>query len=360
MPDALHFELSRDDLRRTRFSEQPVPELTPGDAIVHIDRFALTANNITYAVSGDALSYWKFFPAEAGWGRVPVWGFGDVIRSSLDALAEGDRLYGYFPMSTHLVVRPAAITPGGFVDDTAHRAALPAVYNQYRRVLADPGYSPESEDRQAVLQPLFMTGFLLADYLADEQFFASRRVVIASASSKTAVSLAFVLSRAGACEVIGLTSPRNRAFVEKLGCYDRVVAYEEITSISSRDPVVFVDMANDGAVVGAVHRHFGQRLTHSCVVGATHWESATRERDLPGPRPAFFFAPARIEKRTRDWGGRVLQERLAEAWRDFVSDSQAWLEIHEGRGRAAVERAWRETLEGRARPDQGYVLSLGD
>jgi NADPH:quinone reductase-like Zn-dependent oxidoreductase len=91
-----------------------------------------------------------------------------------------------------------------------------------------------------------MTGFLLADFLADEHLFGARRVVIASASSKTAISLAFLLSRAGACEVIGLTSQRNAAFVEKLGCYDRVVPYEQIYAIASGDPVVFVDMANDG------------------------------------------------------------------------------------------------------------------
>ncbi len=360
MADSLHFEVRRDDLRKTRFAEIPLPALGAGEVLVRVDRFALTANNITYAVSGDALSYWKFFPAESGWGRVPVWGFGDVVGSTLAELPEGERLYGYFPMSTHLVVQPTAVTSGGFVDAAPHRASLPAVYNQYRRVLADPGYELESEDRQALLQPLFMTGYLLADFLDDEKFFGARRVLLASASSKTAISLAFVLSRMGACEVIGLTSQRNTPFVEKLGCYDRVLPYEEITTIAADAPIVFVDMANDGAVVNAVHQHFREQLKHSSVVGVTHWESAKRTGDLPGPKPAFFFAPSRIEKRTRDWGARSLQQKMGEAWRDFVSDSQSWLETNVEHGRAAVERVYRDTLEGRARPDRGYVLSLGD
>ncbi|MEX2207054.1 MAG: DUF2855 family protein [Myxococcota bacterium] len=360
MADSLHFEVRRDDLRKTRFSATPLAEPAPGEALVRVDRFALTANNITYAVSGDALSYWQFFPAEAGWGRVPVWGFGDVVRSTLADLPEGERLYGYFPMSTHLVVQPSALTSGGFVDAAKHRAKLPAVYNQYRRVLADLGYELESEDRQALLQPLFMTGYLLADFLEDEKYFGARRVLLASASSKTAVSLAFVLSRLGACEVIGLTSARNTSFVEKLGCYDRVLPYEQITALACDAPIVFVDMANDGAVVNAVHHHFREQLVHSCVVGVTHWESAPRATDLPGAKPAFFFAPSRIEKRTRDWGGRVLQQKLGEAWRDFVSESESWLETSIEHGRAAVERVYRDTLEGRARPDRGYVLSLGD
>jgi hypothetical protein len=358
MSEAVHFEVGRDDLRRCRFSEEALPPLAPGELLLRVDRFALTANNITYAVSGDAMSYWKFFPAESGWGRVPVWGFGDVLRSTVAAIPEGERLYGYFPMSSHLVVRPGSITPAGFVDQAAHRAALPAVYNQYRRVAADPGYDAMTEDRQALLQPLFMTGFLLADFLADESFFAARRVVLSSASSKTAISLAFVLARAGACEVVGLTSRGNTRFAEKLGCYDRVVPYEEIAGIPATEPVVFVDMANDGAVTSAVHHHFGFQLKHSCVVGVTHWENTARERALPGPKPAFFFAPSRIEKRTRDWGGRVLQEKMGEAWRTFVSRSTSWLEVESAQGRAAVERVYRDTLEGRARPDRGYILSL--
>jgi NADPH:quinone reductase-like Zn-dependent oxidoreductase len=360
MAEALHFEVARDDLRRSRFTEAPLPEIAPGGVLVRVDRFALTANNITYAVAGDLMSYWKFFPAQSGWGRIPVWGFGDVARSENPALREGERLYGYFPMSTHLALEPDAITPGGFTDASPHRAALPAVYNQYRRVAADPGYEPALEDRQALLQPLFMTGFLLADFLEDERFFGARRVLMASASSKTAASLAFVLARSRACEVVGLTSGRNAPFVEKLGCYDRVVPYEAIASLPAEDPAVLVDMAGDGQVSHAVHHHFGDRLKHSCVVGMTHWENRGAAGELPGPKPAFFFAPTRIEKRTRDWGGRVLQEKMAEAWRAFATSSERWLEVDSGRGRAAVERVYRDTLEGRARPDRGYVLGLRD
>ncbi|MBC7103757.1 MAG: DUF2855 family protein [Parvibaculum sp.] len=42
--------------------------------LVEIEKFALSANNITYAVAGDMLNYWSFFPAEEGWGKIPVWG----------------------------------------------------------------------------------------------------------------------------------------------------------------------------------------------------------------------------------------------------------------------------------------------
>ena len=63
-------------------------------------RIALTTNNITYAAFGDAMSYWHFFPSgEAGWGIVPVWGFGTVVQSLHPGVAVGERLWGYWPMS---------------------------------------------------------------------------------------------------------------------------------------------------------------------------------------------------------------------------------------------------------------------
>ena len=65
-----------------------------------VDRFAFTANNITYAMLGDQLKYWQLFPAPEGFGNIPVWGFGRVIASKHPQVAEGELLFGYFPMAT--------------------------------------------------------------------------------------------------------------------------------------------------------------------------------------------------------------------------------------------------------------------
>ena len=52
--------------------------LAPGDVRLTLERFALTSNNISYALGGDFLDYWGFFPAESGWGRLPAMGYGIV------------------------------------------------------------------------------------------------------------------------------------------------------------------------------------------------------------------------------------------------------------------------------------------
>src|SRR5262245_13717373 len=211
MHDAVDFLVRRDDLRTTRFAAPAPDRLDPADGqvLLRVDEFAFTANNITYAAAGDLLSYWNFFPTEPGWGRVPVWGFADAVASRCAGVREGARFYGYYPMSTHLAVEPVKVSDAGFVDGAAHRAAMAPVYNQYRAAIADPGAG--GEEAQMLLQPLFITAFLIDDYLADHGFFGARRVVLSSASSKTAFGLAHQLAERNGIEVVGLTSPRNAA-----------------------------------------------------------------------------------------------------------------------------------------------------
>jgi hypothetical protein len=359
MSEAVDFLVRRDDFRSTRFAASDAPCLAPADgqALLRVDRFAFTANNVTYAAAGDLLSYWSFFPAEAGWGRIPVWGFADVVASRCAGVAEGARFYGYYPMSTHLVVEPVDAGAAGFRDGAAHRSAMAAAYNQYRNIAADPGLLAGGEDAQMILQPLFVTAFLIDDFLAESGFFGARTVVLSSASSKTSIGLAFQLSQRGGVEVIGLTSPRNAAFVEGLGCYDRVLPYRELAALDASRPAIFVDMAGSGEVQSAVHRHFGANLVHSCSVGMTHWERGKKESDLPGAKPSFFFAPTRLRQRFRDWGPAGYQERIGSAFEAFRELTERALRVVRGY-RGDVERVYRDTLEGRTAPDEGHVLSL--
>jgi hypothetical protein len=358
----LDFLVKRDDLRATDLARGEDPAqlaLGSGQALLAIDQFALTANNITYAAFGDAMAYWQFFPARAGWGRVPVWGFADVARSRHERLREGERVYGYFPMSTHLAVQVDRLTDAGFVDAAPHRAKLPPVYNQYTRLGA--GHGRELEDAQMLFRPLFMTSFVIDDFFARRDFFGARQIVLSSASSKTSLSLAFLLSRRARprAEVVGLTSAAHRAFVERAGCYDRIVAYEDVATLA-RAPAVYVDMAGNARVLAAVHAHLADALKHSCLVGATHWEArgSGAAGALPGPKPELFFAPDHIRTASRELGGEEFTRLVEAGWRPFVEAARGWIETTRHRGPDAVRAAYLDVLENRAKPDRGYVLSL--
>lgn len=359
--DAIDFLVRRDDLHRTSFVPTTLPALTDGQVLLRVDAFAFTANNVTYAVFGEMMRYWDFFPAPEGWGRVPVWGFADVIASRHPSIKEGERFYGYLPMSSHLVVQAERANDAGFVDGAAHRRDLPPVYNQYINTATDPGYDPAQEDAQMLLRPLFMTAFLIDDFLAEQQFHGARQIALSSASSKTSIGLASLLhARAGhTYEVVGFTAPSNRAFVERLGYYDRVVPYDALDTLPNDRPTVFVDMAGNGAVRDAVHRRCGDQVRYSCAVGGTHWgQVAPAPNDLPGATPTFFFAPDRIQQRSADWGMAELQKRMGVAWKHFIEKIDDWMTVRHGRGQADVERIYLATLDGTADPAEGHVLSL--
>lgn len=363
MTQAWDVQVRRDDLRQHRQVALPAAQdvvIADGEVLLGVDVFALTANNVTYAVAGDMMNYWDFFPAEEGWGRVPVWGFGDVVQSQAEGVDVGERFYGYFPMASHVVVAPTRVGPQGFTDGAAHRQHLNRVYNSYQRVSADPGYDPAREAEQMLLRPLFMTSFMLDDYLADSEFFGAEQVLLTSASSKTAIGLAHLLhgNRGDRIAVIGLTSERNRSFCEALGCYHSVVTYPELESLAASAPSVVVDMAGDAPLRSRIHQHFGKALRHDCMVGVTHWEAPAEQTELPGPKPEMFFAPTQIQKRASDWGPGGLEQRVGAAWTTFLGSSRDWFEVRHERGADVVVKRWLEALENRLPPSCGQLLSL--
>jgi Protein of unknown function (DUF2855) len=356
------FIVARDDLQQCKFIQMQLPnaaELPAETLLVKVDRFAFTANNITYAVLGDQLKYWQLFPAPENFGNIPVWGFGEVIASKHPAIAEGERLFGYFPMATHLVIEAADVSKRGLRDGAAHRQGVSPVYNAYARVSGDPAFAGRQGDYQALLRPLFMLSFLVDDFLAENAFFGARRVMLSSASSKTAFGLAHLLhTLRKEVRVIGLTSAANADFVMSLGCYDDVVTYDAVTSLPSDSPVTFVDMAGNSALRATLHRHFGDRMKYSGRIGLTHRGSSPDEPQLPGAKPSWFFAPDQIRKRAKEWGPGGIDTRFGAAWSGFAPMLERWLNVIEGRGEDAVKQVFQDTLAGRVPPEQGHILSL--
>lgn len=361
--NATQFVVARDDLKQSAFVEMTPPDRDrlPDDALLmRVDRFAFTANNITYALLGDVLKYWSLFPAPQGYGNIPVWGLATVLASKHPQIEQGEQLFGYFPMATHLVIEAADVSKRALRDDAAHRQGVAPVYNVYARVSDDAAFAGRQGDYQALLRPLFMLSFLVDDFLAEAGFFGARAVMLSSASSKTAIGLAHLLHARKSVGLIGLTSNGNADFVRSLGCYDDVVTYDALETLPADQPVGFVDMAGNAGLRARLHRHFGDRLVYSGRVGLTHQVTDEAEPELPGAAPQWFFAPDQIRKRARDWGPGGVDRKFGEAWTGFVPALQRWLSVTEHRGRQAVQAAYTATLDGKVSPDQGSMLSLAE
>ncbi|MBB2949152.1 hypothetical protein FB565_008957 [Actinoplanes lutulentus] len=355
MPEFWTFAVARDDLGRTTVAETKTPVLTDGEALLRVDRVGLTANNVTYAVLGDAMRYWEFFPGSAyeiglEWGLPPVWGFAEVVESTVEGVTIGQRVYGYFPPASHLVVRPERVDETGFRDGAAHRASLPSPYNAYRSTVGDPAYRADQEDLLVLFRPLFFTSFMLADQVSDNGFYDADQLILSSASSKTAYAAAFELHGRGH-RLIGLTSPGNVAFTSALGCYDQVLTYDEVSALSPV-PTVYLDLSGSPSTREALRAHLGDGLVRDIAVGLTN--------QIPNAAAAgeVFFAPVQMRKRRQDWGRDGLDQRFAEAWQRFAGAAEQWVDVEAGAGPSGLRDAWLEVFHGRTSPRVGHIVQL--
>src|SRR3546814_17373122 len=69
-------DIDRDDITQAQLVDDAEASLAPGQVRVHLDSYAMTANNITYAVFGtppglfdNAQGYWDFFDGRGDPGR---------------------------------------------------------------------------------------------------------------------------------------------------------------------------------------------------------------------------------------------------------------------------------------------------
>ena len=348
----MRVEVRKNDITEARVVDPSRDEPADGEVRVRIDRFGYSANNVTYAAAGDTLGYWKFFPTDdPEWGCVPVWGFADVEVSHHPDVREGERLFGYWPSATAFVIRPDRVSDASLRDATPHRAELPPAYNSYRRVATR---EREDEDRFMLLFPLYVTSWALADALAAADFHGARRVVVVSASSKTAIGLAFALR--GRTRVVALTSPGNVAFVDGLGLYDETVSYDALDALDPDVPTAIVDMSGNADTIGRLHRHLGDAMRQTLDVGLTHWEAPRRSDDRIKERSTFFFAPARIQARTKEWGASEFQRRTDEFMTGAIAQSRDWMRVETLDGLEPLVDLHAAMARNESDPARGFVV----
>ena len=129
--------------RQAELADLAARELAPGEAEFAIDLVALTANNVTYAALGpktpflgkDA-GYWDFFGERDEPGRLPVWGFATVTRSTVEGVVGRRAILRLLAARQPCRAAPRQVRGAGFTDVSARRAKLPGGYNVYTRLPA--------------------------------------------------------------------------------------------------------------------------------------------------------------------------------------------------------------------------------
>ncbi len=349
--------VNKTELATAQWQQSETPSLREGQVLLKVENYALTANNITYAVIGDGFGYWNFFPTgEADWGIVPVWGFASVVASEHADLRVGERIYGYLPMASHLVVEPGNVSAAGFVDSAEHRKKLAIIYNQYNRLGMGAG---PGEAERALFQPLFTTSFLIENFMRQSAWYGAQAMLLTSASSKTALGLALVSKNLSpAIKRIGLTSAGNLDFVRETGLYDQVLTYDQLDSLDATQPIVSVDFAGNGTLLSAIHQHWQDNLKFSSLVGATHIEQRKGARSLQGPAPVLFFAPSAAETLLKEIGPLAFRTQVDAQFDAFVAGLASHLAIENIRGDSALKNAYLEMLANKVAPNRGLICLM--
>ncbi|MFT6269303.1 MAG: hypothetical protein ACJAVV_002128 [Alphaproteobacteria bacterium] len=374
------FQIQKTNITESRIvgNDLASSPLSAGQVLVKIDKFALTANNITYAVVGEQIGYWQFFPPHSqtaqgtsvdtqGWGILPVWGFADVVSSNCEEVPVGERLFGYFPPASHLVLEPAKVGKTSWLDASAHRRELPAGYNIYRRVAHEPGYNMAHEDDRMLLFPLHITSFALFDFFQENNWFGAKQLVMLSASSKTSTGLAYGVQdfskkqsgdEQSAPTLIGLTSARNVDMVNGINAYDTVLTYDEIAKIDNSIPTLIVDMSGNVNTLSTLHKHLGENMKFCSNVGVTHWHELGRSDDIIKERSEFFFAPSQIQKRLQEWGPQVFDQKSRKYLAVSINKSREWLNMTDLDGLEGMQAIFVDVCEGKVAPDNGLIVRM--
>jgi len=265
-------------------------------------------------------------------------------------------------MALFVVLKPDSLLPYGF---SVKRTQLPedrAVYHQYyylnRDTFAD-NLTPKQECLMMLYRPLFLTSFLLEDYLTVTN--KTPQIVIASASSKTGYSLAYLLKiRNRPVKVIGLTSAKNQKFVQGLKLYDSVIPYTSITSIPQAEST-YIDFSGDRKILHQVYEHLGkQNFKQSIAVGLSHWDSNVSASFSDSIKSEVFFAPLWLKKRSAEIGGPAFTESMKTSLGQCIIESDRWTQVIEGSGIDTVKRTYEKVLKGDYLPEDGFVLSFED
>ena len=359
------FQVNQNIFIQNRLIETPTSDLKleQGEILVEIEKFAYTANNITYAVAGDMIGYWQFFPPvgenKDGWGVIPVWGFASVVESKSDEIPIGDRLFGYFPPAKHLKMKPVKSNERRCIDGSAHRAKLPAGYNMYQRVNNEKNYNPEFDRERMLLFPLHLTSFCLWDALKEKDWYGAKQIIILSASSKTSTGLGYALQAdESAPKVIGMTSERNLETLKNLNIYDQCLPYAAVTSIATDIPTVIVDMSGNQQLLAALHIQLGDQMKFTSNVGLTHWANARPQEGIISERSEFFFAPSHIQKRIKEWGPDGFDQRTASFLLETAAKTRNWLRFKQLNGLSELAAIHPSVCAGILPADEGLIIQL--
>ena len=262
-------------------------------------------------------------------------------------------------------------------------------YNQITRCSTDPLYdpSPAVEDLTMLYRPLFWTSFWCEDWFNASRYReGASRILISSASAKTAFCLAYLIRKRNATlddgsptrQVVGLTSKKNVEFTKNLGLYDHVLEYDGFENAAvMNEPSqkwIYVDVAGNENLNARVHNHFSDvtlGLAGSVALGLTNLSPSSKSdsaakwttnefssQSAPSTLEQFFM-PEWLAIRRKQLPIEKITQLQKHAWSGLMQDCRTWgVTMRRVCGAENVKKAYEEVVRSGIAPDEGLIWSM--
>ena len=269
-------------------------------------------------------------------------------------------------------------------------------YNQIIRCATDPQYDPDPllEDLTMLYRPLFWTAYWFEDWLFASNYRGGASfILISSASSKTAFSLAYLIRKRikngeikSNMKIIGLTSRKNVAFTNGLNLYHEVLSYDTypgspLLYAKATERWIYVDVAGNENLNRNLFAHFSSPYTGrlaACIglgltnvsptSGPVNWSensaasltSTLHDGDASQfwPRMQHFFMPEWLEVRRQQLSPSEIAAKQNKAWKELMQDGAGWVKMERCYGVESVQRAFEKLVQDGVGPEVGLIWSL--
>lgn len=233
-------------------------------------------------------------------------------------------------------------------------------------------------------RPLFWTSFWCEDWINTSQYRGgASRILISSASAKTAFCLAYLIRKRGGDsgpirQIVGLTSKKNCEFTKNLGLYDHVLEYDGFENATvMNEPLkkwIYFDVAGNESLNTRVWNHFSEvqsDLVGSIALGLTNFSPSSKSdsvakwttndfssQSAPSTLETFFM-PEWLAIRKKQLAVEEITRLQKHAWFCLMQDCKAWgITMRRVCGAQGVKRAYEEVVRSGIPPDQGFIWSM--
>merc|ERR1719188_1654307 len=217
------------------------------------------------------------------------------------------------------------------------------------------------EDWKAVTKELYTMAFYMDEQLlVDTGMFNS--VLISCASSKTALALAYCLRMRDMRCVAGLTSQEHLEFVKSTDLYHEVYTYDNLSSLSSQNQIVYMDFKCDEALREEIGQMLGTNLMYTLKIGPSVFQKKAKDQMFEkrhGKQAVFDEASWRERRKmVAEVTKTDRNDRLKYSQTAFIERLQRSVKLRHVSGSEAFAQMYERVYCNESSPAEAHVCSL--